>query len=98
MTNIIHSQSMNNNNNTALRNNLYSTSFSKGSQGFVEAPEYYPRYSLGKELNKKDEFRKEIRQTNYLNNMKVQKRKSFLSKMAIVLSIAASYLYFRNKV
>lgn len=97
MTNLINSQSMNNNNAIAARNISSENTQTKRNIPAVTAPDYLPKFSIDKALQEKDEFRKNVLYSNYQTAEKSKKRKNNLCKLAVMLAAAAGYIILKKK-
>lgn len=87
MPNNINSQIINNTNNIAFQNSDMSFA-AKAISRYVEAPQQLPKFSITQSLNERDEFRKNVIQTNYKTKQRKNSFQKFIT-VAIVGIVAA---------
>lgn len=92
MSNILSTQNTNVNNEIPARKLEAKSNFGK----YIEAPQSLPKYSIDKVLQEKDEFRRNIVQTQ---NETLYKKKSNngLLKLGIVLAAVGSFFLLKGK-
>lgn len=90
MSNNINSQLANNTNNLAVKTQDMSFA-AKVKSRYVEAPQSLPKFSITQSLNERDEFRKNVIQTNYKTKQRKNSFTKFLTIAIVGLATAFSY-------
>ena len=91
MSNILNTQNTNVNNEIPARKLGGKSNFSR----YIEAPQSLPKYSIDKVLQEKDEFRRNIIQTQ--NETLYKKKSNRLLKLGIILAAVGSFFLLKGK-
>lgn len=95
MNNIINSQMTNTDNIIAAKS---IGSASGKNPGFIEAPQFLPKYSISEKLAEQDTFRKTIIQSNYQAKQRKNSIKKFLTVAGISVITAIGYAICKKTV
>lgn len=91
MSNILNTQNTNVNNEIPARKLEAKSNFGR----YIEAPQSLPKYSIDKVLQEKDEFRRNIIQTQ--NETLYKKKSNGLFKLGIILAAVGSFFLLKGK-
>lgn len=97
MTNILSSQNMDNNNIIPARNLSFGPKSQNDSYRAVLAPADIPKYSMYKELEERDEFRRNVLANSRMTQINATKRKNNLLKIGVILSTVAGFFLLKGK-
>lgn len=97
MTNILSSQNMDNNNIIPARNIFPGKKSQTDSYRAVLAPDTLPQYSMYKELEEKDEFRRTVLANSRMTQINATKRKNNFLKVGVILSAVAGFFLLKGK-
>lgn len=96
MSNIINNSPNLNNTNILAAKKLDAKAAIKRTPIYIEAPQSLPTYSITDELNKEDEFRRNVLNSNYKAKERKKGIKRFLIIAAMAIAGFAGYKYIKK--